>query len=129
MMALDPVREYTLPKEQVLEPKTQGAVERSHAIRASALERARTRDRFGLILTLLVCMGIALFLVSRYATMVSENYQIQAMQSTLSHDVTRDASLQSIVYELSSPTRILNIATNILHMSPATPVVVGSNSH
>lgn len=125
MMAIDPLREYALPQERLVSqnsPRADLAKERMRA-----LDAAQTRDRLGLIGTLLVCMLIALFLVSRYATLVSNNYQVQGLKIVLSHQETRDAALQSTVYELSSPTRILNIAENILKMTPATPVVVGTS--
>lgn len=124
-MAIDPMREYALPAER---PQQQSSVRSDLAKeRLRAAEAAQTRDRVGLIGTLLVCVFIALVLVGRYATLVANNYEVQGLKIVLSHQETRDAALQSTVYELSSPTRILNIAENILKMTPATPVVVGTS--
>jgi len=126
-MAIDPAREYAPPqhRERELEPLRQSAQKEY----ARQVERAQTRDRLGLIGVMLLCLGIALFLVSRYASLVENNYRIEQMKMTLSHEMTQNSALQSIVYELSSPTRILDFAETVLKMSPATPVVVRTNGH
>ncbi|MCY0874845.1 MAG: hypothetical protein OWT28_00960 [Firmicutes bacterium] len=124
-MAIDPMREYALPAERPTQPDhAQADLTRE---RQRAQEAAQTRDRLGLIGVLIFCVLIALLLVSRYATLVTNNYDVQGLKIVLSHQQTRDAALQSTVYELSSPTRILNIAENVLKMTPATPVVVGTS--
>lgn len=89
----------------------------------------QTRNRLGIIASLLFCAAVAIFLVSRYASLVAENYNIQALKVSLSHQVARDAALQSTVYDLSSPTRILHVAESVLKMQPATPVQVRTGGH
>ena len=129
-MAIDPIREHTLPKERI-QPhvKVNPAITPGQRLHPDARNQAVTRDRLGLIATLVLCTAIAILLVSRYASLVTGNIALQNMQTTLSHQQTREAALQSIVFELSSPTRILNIAEHTLKMTPATPVIVGTNSH
>lgn len=127
MMAIDPAREYAPPQRQ--ERQQEPMRKAAQTEYARQVERAQTRDRLGLIGVMLVCLGIALFLVSRYASLVENNYRIEQMKMTLSHEMTQNSALQSIVYELSSPTRILDFAETVLKMSPATPVVVRTNGH
>ncbi|MCI0181779.1 MAG: hypothetical protein OWR52_05410 [Acidibacillus sp.] len=129
MSATNPIRDTSLTYHM----RTQDAVSQE-LHQTSPSKRIRTaadpkiKDRFGLIVSLFFCAGIAIFLVGQYANLIVTNYQVQGMQVTLSHEVARDAALQSTVYELSSPTRILHIAEHVLDMQPATPVEVGTSA-
>ena len=106
-----------------------GRMSESQAPHSHPAADARTKDRLGLIASLLFCAAVAVFVVSRYAGLVAENYNIQALKVSLSHQVARDAALQSTVYDLSSPTRILHMAESVLKMRPATPVQVRTGGH
>ncbi len=86
--------------------------------------KSETRSRLGIVVTLMICTAIAAYLVSQYASIVSLNYTNQQLQVELSQQKATKAALQSTVYELSSPTRILTIAEQKLHMHPATPVSI-----
>ncbi len=101
-----------------------GRISESSAPRTRSVADAQTRNRLGLIASLLFCAAVAVFVVSGYAGLVAQNYNIQALKVSLSHQVARDAALQSTVYDLSSPTRILHMAESVLKMQPATPVQV-----
>ncbi len=101
-----------------------GRVPGNVAPRSRAGLDPQTRNRLGIIASLLFCAAVAIFLVGRYASLVAENYNIQALKVSLSHQVARNAALQSTVYDLSSPTRILHVAESVLKMQPATPVQV-----
>ena len=94
---------------------------------AELVARRETRDRLGVIASIAICGAIAAFLVNQYASLVANNYHLQAMEAQAVQQQAIDASLQSTVYQLSAPTRILAIAEGKLKMQPATPVTVGSS--
>ncbi len=96
--------------------------------KALVLPDGESRNRIGIIMSVVACAAVAVFLVSRYATLVVDNYDLQQMHTTLSHQLSRNAALQSTVNELSSPTRILYIAEHVLKMQSAAPVVVGQGT-
>lgn len=123
MMAIDPLRERALPQE----PVVQRTIPRGHGVDPvrRAAERAATRRRIGLLLSVVLCAGVALFLVSRYAELIAGNYELQNLQAQLSQQEATNAALKASVYELSAPSRILNIAESVLKMGSATPVTVG----
>ena len=87
---------------------------------------ARSRDRLKALATLVLVTAFALFILSRYATIMVNNYNLEGMQASLNKQASLNASLQAQVTELASPSRILNYAENILKMQPATPVQVGA---
>lgn len=126
MIAMEPIREEAIP-ERVRPRET--APKTSPAGRPKPLARKEARDRLSLIVSLLLCVGVALFLVSRYATLVVANYEVQNLQASLAGQNAQNASLRGVVYQLSSPTRIMAIAEGALKMKPATPVVVGTSKH
>ena len=72
-----------------------------------------------------VCGAIGAFLVNQYATLVANNYTLQNMRSQAAQGQAVNAALESSVYQLSAPTRILGIAEGKLKMQPATPLTVG----
>lgn len=89
--------------------------------------KSDTRNHLSMLLSLAICAGVAIFLVSRYANLMVANYDLQNMRGTLADLQSKNASLETTVYQLSSPTRILNIAEHVLKMVPASPVQVGSS--
>lgn len=124
MMAIDPLRERSLPGE-LLVPAPAAPRRVADPVRRAA-ERAAGRRRLGLLLSVVLCAGVALFLVSRYAELIAGNYELQSLQAQLAQVEAANASLKARVYELSAPSRILSIAENTLKMGPATPVAVGT---
>ncbi len=101
-------------------PKRQRVSDRSEAI--------RTGDKIKLLGSLIFVTVFVLFIISRYAAIMVNNYHIENMQSSLKEQASLNASIQAQVTELASPTRILSYAENVLKMVPATPVQVGANN-
>jgi|GEM_PF-6513425 len=130
MIAIDSMRDDgTQRSQQSAYAHASERVAENAAPRSRAVADAQTKNRLGLIASLFFCAAVAIFLVSRYAGLVSENYHIQSLKVSLSHQLARDAALQSTVYDLSSPTRILHLAESVLKMQPATPVQVKAGGH
>ncbi len=102
-------------------PKKQRVPDRNAAV--------RTRDKVSVLGSLLLVTVFVLFIISRYATIMVNNYHIENMQSSIKEQASLNASIQAQVTELASPTRILAYAENVLKMVPATPVQVGANNH
>ncbi len=130
MIAMDVEARQSSPQNMVSPVSSRQVARSTHEMaREKALHQAhpQTRSRLGVVVSLIFCTAVATYLVSQYATIVSLNYTNQQLRVTLSQQNATNASLQSTVYELSSPTRILNIAEQKLNMSPATPVVVGTS--
>ena len=94
---------------------------------ADPVARRETRGRLGVIASIAICGAIGAFLVNQYATLVANNYRLQAMEAQATQQQAVNASLESTVYQLSAPTRILAIAEGKLKMQPATPVTVASS--
>ncbi len=130
MIATNPIRETTSSyKAQAKTSVRQGTEQITPGKRQRVAADPKTKDRLGLVLSLFFCAGIAIFVVAQYASLIVTNYKVERLKVTLSHEVAREAALQSTVYELASPTRILHIAEQVLKMQPATPVEVGTSSH
>jgi cell division protein FtsL len=127
VIAIDPIKQYSLPASDDVLQRDPAAYRRKREAARRAAAR-QTRERVAILFTILACGAVAVFLVSRYAALVADNYQLQAMESQLSHEQSQTAALQAQVFELSSPTRILNIAEHVLHMQPATAVTVSGNA-
>ena len=89
----------------------------------------RSRDKIRVLGSLLLVTVFVLFIISRYAAIMVNNYHIENMESSLKEQASLNASIQAQVTELASPTRILTYAENVLKMVPATPVQVGANNH
>ena len=87
----------------------------------------RTRERLSILVTLSLMTVFVLFIISRYASIMVNNYNLVSMTSLLNEQTAQNASLQAQVSELDSPTRILHYAESTLKMTPATPVSVGAS--
>jgi cell division protein FtsL len=124
MLAIDPLRERALTQQRPVPRPILPGSGADPARRAAG--RAAVRRRLGLLLSVVLCAGVALFLVSRYAELIAGNYELQSLQAQLAQAEAANAALKASVYELSAPSRILGIAENVLKMGPATPVTVGT---
>ncbi|KYP81855.1 hypothetical protein [Ferroacidibacillus organovorans] len=122
-MAIEPLSNHSayapIPRSKAIEQPLQPKRPDLHAKR-------EVKDRLGLIGSLLLCALVGVFLVSRYATLVTQSEDINQIKQTLTQQNALDASLQGQVLQLSSPERILTIAEKSLHMKAATPVVIGA---
>lgn len=102
-----------LPKQQEAvpyqQPKT-GTVPRSERSKQEAKEKLKWLG------TILVCIVIALGLVSRYASMVSLSYELESQKSELQALQDDKLKLEQQMLELESPERIKSYAANKLGM-------------
>ncbi|KUO95553.1 hypothetical protein [Ferroacidibacillus organovorans] len=122
-MAIEPLSNHSahtpIPRSKAIEKPLQTKRPDPHAKR-------EIKDRLGLIGSLLLCAFVGVFLVSRYAALVTQSQDIIQIKQSLTQQNALDAALQGQVLQLSSPERILTIAEKALHMKAATPVVIGA---
>ncbi|WP_165898671.1 septum formation initiator family protein [Tumebacillus sp. BK434] len=102
-----------LPKQQEAVPyqqPKQGAAPRSERSKREAKEKLKWLG------TILVCIVIALGLVSRYASMVSLSYELETQKSQLQGLQDDNLKLEQQMLEMESPERIKSYASNKLGM-------------
>jgi cell division protein FtsL len=118
----------SLPKQQET-PKyapTQPKVNRS------AESKKQAREKLRWLGTVIFCIAVTLILVSRYAGMVSTNYQIQDGKDTLQALQDKNLKLEAQELQLESPERIKDVATNQLGMKQGSDkqiIVLPGGSH
>ncbi|MFD2170827.1 septum formation initiator family protein [Tumebacillus lipolyticus] len=101
-----------LPKQQEtvqVKPKT-GVAPRSERSKQEAKEKLKWLG------TILVCIVVALGLVSRYASMVDINYAVEKQKGELQTLKDEQLKLEQQMLELESPERIKGYASNKLGM-------------
>jgi cell division protein FtsL len=101
-----------LPQQQETvqyQPKT-GGISRSEKSKQEAKEKLKWLG------TILLCIIIALGIVSRYASMVSLNYAVEEQKEKLQALQDDKLKLEQQMLELESPDRIKGYASNKLGM-------------
>ncbi len=121
--AFEPRRQPAVPS--VALPRRRVAPDPAPSARVQRLVQRRILA----LVAVLLATALGFFVVSQYAAIMVNNYEIESLQSNLQQQDALNASLQGKVSQLSSPTRVLNYAENVLKMRPATPVIVGDGNH
>lgn len=119
-------------RQDAYEPRRQPAVPSvalpRRRIAPNPVASVRVQRRILALVAVLLATALGFFVVSQYAAIMVNNYEIESLQSDLQQQNALNASLQGKVSQLSSPTRVLNYAENVLKMRPATPVIVGAGN-
>ncbi|ASS75873.1 hypothetical protein CIG75_13525 [Tumebacillus algifaecis] len=103
-----------LPKQQEAVPYQQP--QRTGAAPRSEKSKQEAKEKLKWLGTILVCIIIALGLVSRYASMVSLNYEVERQKLELQSHQDDRLKLEQQTLELESPERIKSYASNKLGM-------------
>lgn len=86
------------------------------------------KERLLLLSALVFVTVIVMVIITRFASIMVNNYELQNLQASINAQNSRNASLQAQVDQLSSPTRILGFAQGVLNMKPAAPIEVGAGN-
>ncbi|MGZ4106801.1 MAG: cell division protein FtsL [Tumebacillaceae bacterium] len=118
----------SLPKQQ----ETPKYAPTAPKVNRSAESKAQAKEKIKWLGTVVFCIAVSLVLVSRYAGMVSLNYQIQEGKDSLQKVLDNNLKLEAQALQLESPDRIKDFAQNKLGMHSVTDkqiVVLPGGSH
>ncbi|MBX6394728.1 MAG: septum formation initiator family protein [Alicyclobacillaceae bacterium] len=101
MAAVKPMRHATQ------KPKTRLEAGRA---RLPRLSPEQVRDRLALVGVLVAGIGILCWVLSRNAMIAAQNYQLEALRDKLAAVQQENSVLQSKVEQLSTPSRVVEIA-------------------
>jgi cell division protein FtsL len=102
----------SLPKQQ----ETPKYAPTAPKVNRSAESKKQAREKLKWLGTVVFCIAVTLVLVSRYAGMVSMNYQIQDGKNQLQALQDSNLKLEAQELQLESPERIKDVAVNQLGM-------------
>lgn len=102
-------------------PQETASYKQQPAPARSAQSKAQAREKLLWLATILFCIVIAIGLVSRYAGMISLNYDVQKQEKELQAMQDERLKLEQQMLELEAAERIKNYAANKLGMKPVQP--------
>jgi cell division protein FtsL len=109
MLAYKPAQQYSTRPERRPEPNRRVTQQPAPQIQRDPA----SKEKLAWMGTILLCIAIAVILISRYALIAEQNYELLAMRQQAASLQAGNSMLRDQVNQLSSPDRIIQIAKQL----------------